>query len=148
MNEHEAGYGGDTPIPESLAIPLKAMTKLEITTNVDSWINSALEAHDPADLYVYAKQMEAVAEALIERLKGQAFNDFGEKFGGSSSGTILGHDVKLSWPERWVYPADVQELAHQQKLDLDAAQMKAKAEKRAFKEQQLGRITVILRKGL
>lgn len=135
------------PPEEALILPLRSMTKAEIDARADEFVNTALEIHDTADLYVYAKQMEAAVEAVIAKLSEPAFNGFGNRFAGEKGGTVLGHTVKLSWPERWVYPEGVQKMEAQQKLELKAAQAKAQADGTAFKQPQPGRITVTLKKG-
>jgi hypothetical protein len=146
-NPAQPPAGGEMIPPDSLTLPLRSLTAAEIERAADDFLNTALEIHEASDLYVYVKQMEAAVEALKDRLIDPAFNSIGNRFGGSNTGEILGHKVALSWPEKWVYPKEVNALVDQQKLDLKAAQAKAQADGTAKKETQKGRITVTIKKG-
>lgn len=129
-----------------LAVPLDDMSKSEINDKVDFWLNDMLEVRPAGELYVYAKQMEEAAAAIITKLKESAFNDMATRFEGETGGKVLGHEVKLSYPEKWMFSQSVVELERQQKLELDALKASEKASGAAKKESQGGRITVTLRK--
>lgn len=125
-------------------IPLKSMSKTEIEHSVRNWLQMVIVSNDPPEAYVHLKQMEEAVKKGIEILKEQAFNATGDRFRGQMSGTILGHQVKLSYPEKWQYSVAVKRLELQQKLVMDALKAKERAEGIATKEPGKGIIAITL----
>lgn len=132
-------------VDEALSLPLQSLTKREIDFEVDRWLESVTNLHSDSDTFVFLKQMEQAVKTGIEKMKERAFNAFSNGFRGEMKGVVLGHEVKLTYPEIWVYSPAVKALQDQQKLELEALQAEEKAKGLANKEPQLGRITVTLR---
>jgi len=130
---------------ESLTIPLVSLSKQEIDLRTEDFLNSALENHTPDELYVFSKQLETAADYIIGKLKVVAFEAIANRFVGAMTGSILGHGVRLSYPERWKFSGAVDDLVKQQKLELDALKAKEKADGLAHKEPGSGIITVTIR---
>ena len=103
------------------------------------------QIHGDPDTYVFLKQLEYAVKTGLETLNGPAFEKVCSDFRGEMKGTVLGHDVKLTWPEKWEYSPAVKALKDQQKLDLEALQAQEKAQGLAHKESGKGIITVTIR---
>lgn len=135
-----------SPTEAQLSMPLKSMTKEEIDTAVDFWLNDALESQMASNLWVYIKQLEEAVKVMKDKLQISAFDQIAREFGGSMSGEILGHKVQLTLPQTWVYPVEIENMVRQQKLDLKAAQTKAQADGTAHQEsKEQGTIRVTIR---
>ena len=135
----------EKPDIDTLTLPLHTLNKGEIESGVEEWLNNALEVHNHDDLYVYLKQAELAVSSAVEKLQSSAFNAISARFGGAMSGEILGHEVTLSFPSKKIYPAKIEQLEAQQKLELKAAKAQAEAEGLVKKEEGVGRITEKLR---
>ena len=107
-----------------------------------------LELHDASELYVFLKQAEEAIDNAIIKLKKTAFESFCEQFRGEMSGTVLGHQVKLTYPTKWIYSFEIEALADEQKKILKAAQLIEQTDGKAKKEQELGRVSVTLKVGV
>ena len=113
----------DHPQTEVLmAFPAGTLSKLTIEGQVERWLNDRLLIDEAAPIYVQLKQMEYAVKTAIEKLQSQAFDDAGMKLGGTSSGTILGQKVEISYPKRWEYSPAILELQQEQKTALEIAQ--------------------------
>lgn len=125
-------------------IPLKSMGRAEIEYSVREWLENLLKANDPPEAYVHLKQMEEAVKKGIEILKEEAFNATANRFRGSMSGEILGHQVRFTYPEKWEYSVAVKRLELQQKLDMDALKAEERAKGIAVKQPGKGVISITL----
>ena len=80
---------------DALILPLRSLTKTEIDTSVEDWLNDILENQSHGHVYVFAKQMEAAVKFILEKIRPGAFHDLGEQLKGQMTGEILGHKVNL-----------------------------------------------------
>lgn len=131
---------------DSLIMPLKSLSLPCIEDEATVWLNNALEVHSAADVWVLLKQMEAFIETAKKQCKDVAFDSIGQTLGGATRGEVLGHEVKLTYPSRWIYSQEVSALDAQQKLEMKALKAKEEAEGTATKGEAVGTITVTLRK--
>ena len=136
----------DGPPEDAITVPLKSLSLPEIQERSEFWLNDALEIHTAGDLWVFLKQVEAFVDSAKDKLKEAAYGSLAEAMGGSVKGTVLGHEVKLTAPSRWVYSDEVRKLEAQQKLDLKALKAAEEAEGTAQKTSPTPTITVTLRK--
>ena len=134
-------------VEDALVMPLRSMSKTEIDERAEFWLNDQLEVYDSASLWCFIKQMELAADALKAKLKTAAFDSIAKELGGSMKGEILGHDVSLSLPKRWVYSESLSAMVEQQKRDLKAAQATEQANGSAYQIPDEPRITVKIREG-
>ena len=132
-------------VGDDLIIPLRSLGKAEIENITRDWLIQRLAVYPTEEMYVFLKQMEQSVKSAIEILKERAFNATGDKFRGEKSGEILGHNVKLTYPSRWIYSPAVKELEAQQKLDVDALKAQERAGGLAIKEDGKGIITVTIK---
>ena len=123
------------------------MSKAEIAMRASDWCNSALEQYSAGDLYTFVKQMEHAVDLLLGQLKEPAFNSISTSFGGEMSGSVLGHEVKLSYRREWVYSAAIYQLEEKQKTELKNAKLREQIDGIAKREEKPGTITVNLSKG-
>lgn len=135
----------DGPPEDSLVLPLKSMSKSKIDEVTEVFLMDALNYFSAAELYVWTKQIESVAEYLKAKLKTQAFDSIATVLTGAMTGKVLGHEVKLSFPKKWVYSDAINKLQEKQKAELKAAQLTEQANGTAFQAKDEGRITVTLK---
>ncbi len=130
---------------QQIVVPIVSLSKNIVQTQIEDWMNTALEAIPPADVYVYLKQVEHAVDWALSQIKESAFNDAGTRFKGEHSGQILGHEVKLSWPKKWVYPPDVQRFERESQEQIRQQREQAKIEGTAKRKQTEGVVTVNLK---
>ena len=132
-------------VGDDLIIPLRSLGKAEIENITRDWLIRRLVIYPTEEMYVFLKQMEQSVKSAIEILKERAFNATGDKFKGVMSGEILGHSVRLSYPEKYEYSVAVKRLELQQKLEMDALKAKERASGEATKQPGKGIITVSIK---
>ena len=129
---------------EDLIIPLKSMTKQEIEDRTKIWLVEKLSQYETPEMYVHLKQMEEAIKKAIEIIKEQAFNATATRYRGVNGGEVLGHKVKLTWPEKYEYSVAVKRLELQQKLEMDALKAQERADGIATKHPTKGVISVTI----
>ena len=136
-------------VSSALTLTLKARTKAELDKAAEDFLTEALEAHDAAKLVVLKKQMETLVDFIDAKLKedGLAVNAVLDELRGSLQGEILGTNVRITYPAKWIYDAETQTLIKEHKDTIKLLENKSKLEKKAIQQEGSAVLTVTLKGG-
>jgi hypothetical protein len=131
----------------ALALTVKSRTKAQLDEAVETFLSDALEVHGAAELVVLQRQMNLIVKKIDEKLKEDelAVNSVLKALGGSMRGEILGAEVKVSFPKRWIYDAETQGKIAELKQQIKLLETQAQLAKTAMQMESNAVITVCLK---